>query len=538
MCSGTASSPVGSGLRASSPIYLREFEGVGFEPSQDLIISAKSLDLLVGRSGDFRINSANVFPSGDIEKALIQTVKRFPSQIELAMYLTGDNNSQINKAIAPELIIGVAGKGGEMQTRRELENLTDLLGKTRTMIGVAKGTQELGIQVVAARDEFRQDKNQFIPISELSLDRPLAYYLSENSRQELFQGKTAENITNDEIRDRIVKSQELKKASHTYFNSIDGTQREVEFLADFPLQVDMFSSARSLHPMKNYILTALSPTNNKFQGGQYFGLSHVHYGYTDQEIEQSPHLVQARKVDERFVELITPFDAKQLMSSRSNFNLMSKGQLNTRMAFVGVTALDPANYELIGSTYFDGVELSKNDADFRLFNAIAPRVEATQDPGVIREYWQLTRKYSPSKLPPYVASSPVSSEGSSSPITGSYQRLALSTPSPVGDLTNNVGGSVLLRKQNVMQSRGQDVGLSTRRNSDQQGHVLNFDDMKIATPTVPQATSPRSPPSVSTQTQKIDFSPLLTVTPVQTFTPPVTSSPVMPITITPSMTSM
>ena len=83
------------------------------------------------------------------------------------------------------------------------------------------------------------------------------------------------------------------------------------------------------------------------------------------------------------------------------------------MGLMGVVALDPNTYQIKGNTYFDLAELTKNKQDFNNFREITLRANnLLTDYGILRDYFQLIRKYSPSHLPDY-ASSPVQGNVSS-----------------------------------------------------------------------------------------------------------------------------
>ena len=91
---------------------------------------------------------------------------------------------------------------------------------------------------------------------------------------------------------------------------------------------------------------------------------------------------------------------------------MGEWEAESVMGLMGVVALDPILPNQ-GNTCTDLAELTKNKQDFNNFREITLRANnLLTDYGILRDYFQLIRKYSPSHLPDY-ASSPVQGNVSS-----------------------------------------------------------------------------------------------------------------------------
>ncbi len=344
--------------------------------------------------------SFNLYPSGMVEQILVQLAKKFPHPLEILVYLIGDCEEKINKVVVPEHIIGVKVTGNDNSER--LENYFDPFGETKTMPGVRKDTEELGLQIVSYREGMTRDNCLFLPLSELVLDRPLARYLPKSSLRSLFPQKAISKISNKELRDLVLKSQNLKKYSHVYF---DEKCLEVEFLPDLPLYVDSFSSKGSLIPMSGYIFTSLFPTNNKFMKGTSHGMSHIHYSFTDEQKEKDLLVRECSKFDEHFVELISPGDAVGIITRSTFLKSLSNGAIDSSVIFEGVTTIDPITMDLVGSTYFDVSAINENNEDMEEFHKLALASGFVTDFAWLRDFFHLVRKYSSPQLPKYVDSS-------------------------------------------------------------------------------------------------------------------------------------
>lgn len=342
-----------------------------------------------------------VFPSGMVEQVLVQLAKHFSYPIELQVYLTGSSKNRINQVVVPEFIIGLGNRGEEEYSLKDMDYLGEFDGETKTMLAVLQETNELGIQVVAYAEKFNRDKNLFVPLSELVLDRPLVNYLPEDSIQELFPEKDVSEITYDHLSNLILTSNSLRKCTHSYFNK---TIETVTFLIDYPLYVDLFTTIGSLKVMKGYLLNSLIPVNNKFMGGKSHGMAHIHYGYSEEQYGKNTFLQECHKIDEHFNELISPGDAVGLISRNHYLKLLSKGLVDSYEWFIGVTTLDPVNKDLIGSTYFHTAEIYMNKKDAEEFERLAIMSSQITDYSWMRDYYQIVRQYSSSKLPDYVDS--------------------------------------------------------------------------------------------------------------------------------------
>lgn len=193
-----------------------------------------------------------------------------------------------------------------------------------------------------------------------------------------------------------------KKAVHTYFDN-GSVSKIIEFLYEHPLEVDMFSSARGYWPMQEFLTRALSASNNKFQDHELFGVTHLHLIYTKEELEEDSRSRALMKKDPRFPELISPGDASRFLKSARIIEILTKGEIKgVHMLVFGVTAIN-ANKELFGSSYFDSSALSQNSDDYDLFETLVPQAISTTDVGLLWEFLQLARKYSPPTPPSYVA---------------------------------------------------------------------------------------------------------------------------------------
>ena len=360
--------------------------------------------------GEMKANGMNIFASGDVEKALIAMAKRYPAQLEIGAFIIGDNPNRLNLAVLPHLMLGVGGKEGHLQTRRKLEHLIRLKNRVVLRPGVEKnienGLMELGIQVTVSNDEYDDMKAQFIPMSELILDRPLVQYLSLSSIETLFPGISMESTDDGELKNLIIKENGFTKLPQLYFNGADVPQKIVTYLQDHALNIDMLSAGRSLHPTLEFLLHILDPVNNQFKGGEYYGFSHIHYNWTEKRIAQETALQNLRKIDPRWVELITPGDAIQIISNVALQGRLSQKELIPRVTFVGVTALELFDNSLIGTRYFDFINLSRNEnsGDYDDFIDLTLKIKSHTSYDYLKQFYYLARKYSSPELPPYVTS--------------------------------------------------------------------------------------------------------------------------------------
>ena len=295
---------------ASSPIN-NKFGDLG-DIKESLSIGAQGW--LFGRKKE---EIGDMAPIAGASRALQEKVKAFPKPIEIAGYLIGVNNDKLTHIVLPTNVIGIDIRQSGVH-KRSLEELTDIFSKTTTMLAVKKGTNELGLQIIAAKPNVPEDRSQFFQANQLILDRHLSYLLSETAMTQLFPGLTRDQITDEHLVAAVRNSSD--KRQHTYFKNGDSVL-DVEYLP-VSLGVDMFGSERALHPINEFILSGLS--RNKFEGGGAYGLLHTHYTYTPEEVSRDTHLQELTKIDRNFVELITPYDANQLMRSRATIKNLRK----------------------------------------------------------------------------------------------------------------------------------------------------------------------------------------------------------------------
>ena len=335
----------------------------------------------------------------ELERRMQKMAMSFqPGTIEFEGYFIGDNDDTFTHFIMPKYVVGV---NLERHEKIQLEQVADPLSTTNTMLAVRRDNNTFGLQITASKEGFPQDTSQFISANQLVLNQPIANFIPDRMMREVFPGMDRSQITNAILAKAVRENKRV--VSHTYFQNGDP-----EFTADYlpmSLKVDMFGARGSLHPTNKFALDSLA--QNKFDGGGTFGLSHIHYGHTPKETSQDPVLKALSKFDERFSRLITPIDAVLLINSQPTIKEMSKGRLdNTGLGLIGVTSLDPVSYEVIGSSYFDLLELSedKNAQDFEIFNKLALVANNSSDIGTLKEYFEFVAQYSPPRLPDYVTS--------------------------------------------------------------------------------------------------------------------------------------
>jgi len=348
--------------------------------------------------------------AGQLESRMQQMAMKYqPGAIEFEGYFIGDRDEVLTHFVLPNYVMGV---NLDREDKIKLDEVTDISSRTNTFLAVRRDTGELGIQVIASKEGAPQDKAQFFSFGLLVLNQQLSHFLPDQMVRNVFPGVERGQISNTMLADAVKRDRNV--LSHTYFED-DRPDFTVDYLPT-SLFVDMFGAKRSLHPTNKFMVDVL--LRNKFDGGGTFGLSHIHYGYTPREIEQSRRLKELRRFDESFVRLITPEDAVQIISSELNIRVLSKGRLdNTGIGLLGVTALDPVNFNIIGSSYFDFLELSKdeNEQDFAKFGRLAILAKNSSDTAVSIDFFSFVREYSPPSLPDYVVS--INEDIASSPVS-------------------------------------------------------------------------------------------------------------------------
>lgn len=335
--------------------------------------------------------------TSQLDARLQEAARKFSGNIEIAGYLIGDNPSSLTHFVLPRNVIGL---DVDARDKIKLKELTDPRGQTSAMIGVDRMTGELGIQVIASKDGAAQDKSQFFPLSQLILNKPLARYFSDQMMEQRYSGLSWDDITNEMLLASINADKEA--FSHTYFDN-GAPIKAVDFIGP-SLDVDMFGGKRSLHPMKAFSLDTLA--ENKAGKGTIFGMSHTHFGYTEQEIDKSRRLSELSKFDETFMKYISAEDAQQMLSSRAHIFRISNRQFDMSNSLLGVTALDPVTKEIIGSSYFSPLTFSSasKEQDLKALKELALEVNATGDIGVEKEYFSFVAEHSSAELPSFVAS--------------------------------------------------------------------------------------------------------------------------------------
>lgn len=413
-----------------------------------------SSPLPVRDRGEMKINGITVFPGRDAERVLYEEfVMKFRAKLEGAVFFVGDNQRTLNLAVMPELIIGLVGlgEGGEQSlkgeddigTRRKLDIFNEDNSELLLRPGIEKsrdGTSKFGIQLTASNKKITEAGINFIPMEELSLDRELVGYLLNESiqglfpgrniasitdmnlkkliekgngfktLQELFPGRNIESIGNKTLLDFIAEGNGIKTLSQDYFlGKHREPQKVAKYLQDHFLQVDMFASGRSFHPTKEFLDYVLNPLNNKFRGGEFFGVSHIHYGWTDAQITKNKKLSRQKKANPGFAGYISPFDALVMLASLQRYQNSKKENLKISPVNIlfGVTEIDITDRSLIGTWYFDLARMlnSKNIVDFNRFQYLTNQLNAKrQDGKLLEEFYELVARYSSRELPPYVTS--------------------------------------------------------------------------------------------------------------------------------------
>ena len=335
--------------------------------------------------------------ASQLDLRMQELAKTFPGNIEFSGYFVGDNLNTLTNFILPRNVIGL---DVDWEDKIKLKELTDPLGLTSIMIGVDRMTGELGIQVVASKDGAAQDKSQFFPLSQLILNKPLASYFSDQMMEQRFPELSRDDITNELL---LAYFEADKEAfTHTYFDN--GTPYKTVNFVSPPLEADMFGGKRSLHPMNAFTLDALA--GNKAGNGKIFGISHIHFGHTEQEIEKSRRLRELYKFDEKFMQYLSAEDYLQMLEGRANLLRISKGQCDMSMKLLGVTALDPVTKEIVGRSYYSPLTLlpdSKAET-LKKLEELAIRTNTAGDVGAEIEFFSLLRSKSPPKFPSFVAS--------------------------------------------------------------------------------------------------------------------------------------
>ncbi|MCK5082820.1 MAG: hypothetical protein KAR31_07920, partial [Candidatus Omnitrophica bacterium] len=332
----------------------------------------------------------------------------------------GTGPDKLNELVLPRVI------GIESSRRTELDVLSDLEGPVSTMLAL-DGRGNLGIQIVASkynmRKGFLEGREKFISLDHLILNKPLAQFMSQKDRQELFPGMDVKDISEKHLIDMITRSRDKRQMSYM----TNGKERKIEEVVFVPteLEVDMFGTDRSYHPTNRFIKNVLS--QNRFDNGAHFGDVHTHYGFPEQEIAKEPYLQELFASDRRFPELLTPYDAVALKGSKDTMKVL--GLDNTQAILRGIIWMDQENKKVEGSTYFDLIELSEDETAFNEFDRLSTKALETEDTEDVKKYFAFVRQFSHPQRPGY-ASSPVTAQvssrdiSSSSPI-GSYQKLAL-----------------------------------------------------------------------------------------------------------------
>lgn len=354
---------------------------------------------LVGKESSSSSFNYKVYPSEMVAQILVQLSKRFPIPIEIQLFLTGNNDDEINQVVVPEHIVGILNRANPQYLSKNFSDFFKFSEITQIMLGVIKEKKVIGLQISSSSEQYFHHNCQFIPFSDLCLDKPLISYLSNSTVRQLFPGKAISQIKNEELFDRILNSRDLNKYSQRYLN---GGTNYIECLLDCTLRVDVFSSPEFVFTMNEYVINTLLSSNNQFMNGKLCGMSHIHYKLTDEQLKRDPYLNESYKVDEHFFEFISPNDAYLILISNDYYRVISKGLLDTHLCFMGVSVLDPISRELVGSTYFDALELLENDADFEDFKRLTLMSINLSDYSILKDYYQLIRKYSSTSFPKYV----------------------------------------------------------------------------------------------------------------------------------------
>lgn len=388
-------------LQVSSPITEQGFRHFDKSVARNSMRRHGWLSKATGNDG----SGGDITLTDQLNRRMQQMAMRFPKPIEFEGYLIGDRSDALTHFILPRYLVGV-----DLQRKEKikLEQVTNITSETSAMLAIREDNGGFGLQVIASQEGAPQDGSQFFSFDQLVLDQPLSYFLSDQMLRDLFPGLERVQITN-EMLIKAVKD-DTQRIFHTYFEG-----KVPDFTVQMlpvSLNIDMFGARRSLHPTNKFQLNVLR--KNRFDQGRTYGLSHIHYGYTPQEIDRDPIFAALSKDDEKFVRLISPEDADQLVSSVSTINILSRGEFdNTGIGIVGVTALDPQNFRIIGSSFFDLKKLSQNEDDYYKFGDLATLANNSTDVGVIKEFFQLVGAYSPPYLPEKVVS--IKEDSASSP---------------------------------------------------------------------------------------------------------------------------
>ncbi|MCK5180574.1 MAG: class I SAM-dependent methyltransferase, partial [Candidatus Omnitrophica bacterium] len=452
----------------------------------------------------------SIVPISDTEKVISQKAKGFGKKnVEFMGIFRGTGPDKLNELVLPRVI------GIESSRRTELDVLSDLEGPVSTMLAL-DGRGNLGIQIVASkynmRKGFLEGREKFISLDHLILNKPLAQFMSQKDRQELFPGMDVKDISEKHLIDMITRSRDKRQMSYM----TNGKERKIEEVVFVPteLEVDMFGTDRSYHPTNRFIKNVLS--QNRFDNGAHFGDVHTHYGFPEQEIAKEPYLQELFASDRRFPELLTPYDAVALKGSKDTMKVL--GLDNTQAILRGIIWMDQENKNVRGSTYFDLTELSEDEAAFNEFDRLSTRALETEDTEDIKKYFAFVRQFSHPQRPDY-ASSPVTSQvssrdsRSSSPI-GDYQKLALPGAARKMDGLEKVGAI----EPKKLESVASPAAPMPMDKSPPQiiKEATASQKLEVSTPQIP--IIPSSP---------VISSPVIQTLPVTTIMPVITSSPIL-----------
>ncbi|MCK5590800.1 MAG: hypothetical protein KAI72_02480, partial [Candidatus Pacebacteria bacterium] len=167
---------------ASSPIQDRK--ALEFKATTPSIISAGGRGWFLGRKQKDDTLEKNIVSISETEKVISEKAKSFGRKnTEFMGIYRGTGTDKLDQLVLPNVM------GVESSRREVLDDLIDLKGPTRTMLALDHGGS-LGVQIISSKYDnekgFLEGRGKFISTQNLVLNKPLAQFMVERDRKELF----------------------------------------------------------------------------------------------------------------------------------------------------------------------------------------------------------------------------------------------------------------------------------------------------------------------------------------------------------------